>query len=271
MTKLRRFLIFVTLALGLGPSAQASKPPPRAGAHRTGLQVQYTGNGPSAIQWTQSTTPAVFYRQGLTTTAAQATYTTSSFNPAAGDLLVVLIGASGTVIAGSMSDSLGGTWTAVTTKVKAASVDTLYAFVRDSSVSGTGMTVTFDLTADQPTGLSMFVAGVTNMTHFGASSVVQSNGQSNQTAGTTPAPAFGVAAGTTHPTICFLYAAANTPTVTPPTNWTEDASTQGELGYGTPTDGVEWCHRDSGFTGTTITWGSTSAAEYGDIIMELNP
>jgi hypothetical protein len=54
--------------------------------------------------------------------------------------------------------------------------------------------------------------------------------------------------------------------MTPPTSWTEDS----DNGYSTPTAGQESVSRVSGFTGTTVTWGGTSATAFGDIIVEID-
>ena len=60
----------------------------------------------------------------------------------------------------------------------------------------------------------------------------------------------------------------NPPAVSPPTNWTENAS--GELGYLNPTSGAEIAHRDSGFTGATVTWASNYSAAKGVILAEFD-
>jgi hypothetical protein len=54
--------------------------------------------------------------------------------------------------------------------------------------------------------------------------------------------------------------------VTEPTGWTEHADT----GYNNPTSGMEVASRDSGFTSTSIIWGSNSASNWGAIIAELD-
>jgi hypothetical protein len=51
-----------------------------------------------------------------------------------------------------------------------------------------------------------------------------------------------------------------------PTSWTE----QVDVGYATPSTGLEYASRNSGFTGTTITWASTSATVWGAISVELD-
>jgi hypothetical protein len=67
-------------------------------------------------------------------------------------------------------------------------------------------------------------------------------------------------------TLGFLANGTNPATMTEPTGWTEAA----DLGYATPTTGVHAVHRDSGFTGTTITWGSTTGGSTLDIILEMD-
>lgn len=193
-------------------------------------------------------------------------YASGSFTPAAGDLLVVLVLASDTVAAGTVSNSEGLTFTKVTSALKNSSADTLYVFVADSASNGNAQTCTFDCTGDAATGCAIAVLRIAGMAKFGASAVRQSAKQENQAAGT-PAPAFSVAALTSNPCLCFMGNSTNTATMTrPDSNWTE----QRDNGFNTPTTGYEYCTRPSGFTGTTITWGSASATAFGAIIVEFD-
>lgn len=211
----------------------------------------------------------VTHRQVLASSTNASTYTTTSFTPPSGELLVSFVVASGTTTTpGVMQDSTGGNWVSSRIESKNSSADKLYLFVRDIVTNGSAMTVTFDCTGDAATGAVVFIAGVSGMSRFGSSAVKQTGGQTNQAAAGTPAPTFGAACDTNNPTLGFVGNASNPAGMTPPTSWTEDAS--GDTGYNTPATGGEYVFRNSGFTGTTITWGGTSATAFGSIIVELD-
>ncbi|MGH6691766.1 MAG: hypothetical protein ACREF4_13930 [Gammaproteobacteria bacterium] len=193
-------------------------------------------------------------------------YASGSFTPAAGDLLVAFVIAGATAAAGTMTDSQALGFTKVDHAVFRTSLDRIYCFVSDAAAAASAMTVTFDCTGDAANGAVVMVASITGMSLFGASAVRQSAKQENGAAGGTPAPAFAAAALTGNPTLGANGNAANPAARTPPTNWTEQADT----GYSTPTTGAEYVTRDSGFTGTTITWGNTSATAFGAFIVELD-
>jgi len=203
----------------------------------------------------------------LVSTSQSSTYTTTSFTPAAGDLLAVFVGKTGSVNNGSVTDSLGGTYTLVRNASKNASADFLQFFIADQLASGSALTITYDCTGDGATGCIIFAIRVSGMTRTGAAAISQNAAQSNQSAATTPAPAFSFNCDTNNPTLGFVLNATNPAAMTAPTSWAELIA---DVGYGTPTTGGEYVTRDSGFTGTTITWGSTSPSAYGDIIVELD-
>lgn len=198
-------------------------------------------------------------------TTNASSYASGSFTPAAGDLLVAFVTATGTVAAGSMTDSQNLGWSKVTTALKASSADTLYCFVANKFAAASSMTVTFDCTGDAATGAVIQVVRVASMLRKGPLAIRQSAVSSNQTSGT-PGPSFAASALTGNVTLGLVGNATNPATMTTPTNWTE----QNDTGYGTPTTGAEYVTRDSGFTGTTITWGSSSASAFGAIIVELD-
>lgn len=194
-------------------------------------------------------------------------YASGSFTPAANDLLVAFVVASGTVATGTMTSSVGGqTFTKITSFVYNGSLNTIYAFVGDQLVTAVSQTVTFDCTGDTATGAVVSVLRVSGMSRTGLSAILQSAGQSNQAGGGTPAPAFGASALTGNLTAGVVGNGANPAGLTPPTSWTEANDT----GYPSPNIGSEYVYRDSGFTGTTITWGSASGSEFGSLILELD-
>lgn len=208
----------------------------------------------------------VTYEIGSASTSNTNTYSTSNFAPATGDLLVAFVVASATVAAGSFSTTAGTTFTKVTSEVKATSADTLYCFVANTAATSASQAASFTCTGDNATSCLISVFSITGMSRYGLSAIRQFKGQSNQAASTTPAPVFDAAALTENPCLGFVGNGTNTAGVTEPSSWTESADT----GIGSPNTGSEVCFINSGFTGTTVTWGSTSASEFGSIIIELD-
>lgn len=193
-------------------------------------------------------------------------YTSASFTPAADDLLVAFINVSDTTDAGAISDSLGGTWTLVTEATRGGLVHKFWAYVRDALSDGSAMTVTIDVTGDNGTGAHIVVERIAGMSRTGSAAIRQSKVQNNGSGGNTPTVTFDAACLTGNVTLGAVANNSNPAGLTPPTNWNELA----DVGYATPNNGVESVNRDSGFTGTAMTWGSTSATQFGAIIIELD-
>lgn len=200
--------------------------------------------------------------------------TAGTFTPTAGRLLVVgvVTSNSGAPTGGSMTASANGiTFSGCgATALAATSTTTIDWYIANqlTPASPAAMTVTWTPT-DAGTGTVIFVCEVAGMTRAGAGAVRQTGKADNQAAASTPAPVFGVAVLTGNPTLGLVGNASSPAGLTPPTGWTEPATT-GDLGYATPTTGGEYVHRDSGFTGTTVTWGSTSATAFGALVIELD-
>lgn len=202
-------------------------------------------------------------------TSNVASYASGSFTPAAGDLLIGFVRAGATAAvapSASMITSLGIPFSLVRRQTFRTSLDSLYAFVSNGLVVASAQTVTFTCTGDAADGTVIFVCRVSGMTRTGLDAILQSAGQDNQAAAGTPAPAFSSSASTGNVTMGMVGNSTNPATMTAPTNWTERA----DSGYATPTSGAEYVTRDSGFTGTTITWGGISASAFGSLILELD-
>lgn len=210
------------------------------------------------------------WASGVSTNSTSNTnsYTTGNFTPSVGDLLVGFVIATATVAASpTLSNSAGTTFTKVGSYVKATSADTLYLFVANSLVtSATLQTCTFDCTGDNATGCNITIARISGMSRTGLDAIRQYNGQSNQAAGT-PAPAFSSAALTGNLCMGFVGNATSPAGLTIPSGWTGEMT---DTGYANPTTGAEGAYVNSGFTGTTVTWGSSSASDFCSLIVELD-
>ena len=201
-----------------------------------------------------------------TSTSNTNSYTSSAFTPAANDQLQVFVVISGNAAASpTLTDSQSLGFTLVTFARKASSADSIYLFTSNALAANSSMTVTFATNNGNATGCIIAPYRISGMSRVGMAAIRQTQTQSNQSAGT-PAPAFSVAALTGNVTLGVIGNATNPATMTAPTNWTEGQ----DVGYNTPTTGAETVARDSGFTSTTITWGSSSGSAFGSIIVELD-
>lgn len=208
----------------------------------------------------------VTFKVNTASTTNASSYASGSFTPVASDLLVVFVHASGTVTDAQMLSSTGILFTQVAAFLDATSVNRVYCYVAGSLATAVAQTVTWSYTGTAASGAVIQVYAVAGMTRLGTFAVRQSAGQSNQAALGTPAPTFGVAVLTGNPALGAIGNSTNPATLTPPTSWTEGA----DSGYATPTTGLESVFISSGFTGTTVTWGSTSTTAFGSLIVELD-
>ena len=190
-------------------------------------------------------------------------YTSAAFTPAAGDVLYLAEEISLTTGLTSITDSLGGSWSKTEGVAISGLTDhSLNVWVRNSTVSATSMTVTVNTSVADGTGCSAHIYRASGVNGSGTASIVQDD--SGTASSGTPETVFASSAVTTNATLVFAVTSANPAGLTPPTNWTEGADT----GHATPTRGMESAVRNSGFTGTTITWGSTGV-NWGAISIEI--
>ena len=198
--------------------------------------------------------------------------TSGTFTPAVGDLLVVFVLGTGTSTSpGTLTSSVGGfTFTNVVSQPRTGgSTADMYCFIADALVaSATSQTVTFTTVATS-SGSVIHVYSVSGMTKLGAAALLQTAYTASIPNGNTPAATFSSAVQTGNPTLGLLINNGSSGTgVTVPSGWT--VPTGGNIGYATPNAGAQVIHRDSGFTGTTVTWGSTTATIAAAIVLELD-
>jgi len=202
----------------------------------------------------------------LNTTNGSKTVTAT---PAVGDLIVIIAAHTGNTSSAAPTDNNAdglGTYSLVNSAVKASSADTMRAWVRSAFIGSATSTV-FSTAPGTTTGGGMAVLKVTGMSRKALAAVLQSAIQSNQAAGT-PAPVFAAAAQTANAIVAALFNATNPATMTARSSpaYTERVDT----GYATPTTGFEVMTINSGETGTTITWGNSSASAFASIALELD-
>jgi hypothetical protein len=210
--------------------------------------------------------------------ASNATWNTTAGNkgtaptPAVGELIVVFAAASGMTTGITVSDNQGGTYAQVGTfALGNTSVDCIGVFIRNSLVASA---VAHSITAAEATSTGGGLASIriSGMTRVGIAAVrtiagvAQFGKQQNQATGT-PAPVLPAAALAANMCLGAVLTASNSTTNTiEPASWTE----RHDLGYTTPTTGLEVATRDSGETGTTITWGGTTPSIFASIVIELD-
>jgi hypothetical protein len=209
----------------------------------------------------------VTHRITTASTTNTTSYASGAFTPAAGELLVVFVVATGTLADDTIlqsSQSLG--FNQVFHNNKSAAADSIYCFTATKFATAVSQTVTFTCNSDAATGAVIFVAGVSGMTRVGHPAIAQYVGIDSQAASATPVFTFGGNVSTGNPTLGIIANVRNPAAMTPPTGWTEQADT----GFLTPTLGAEYVSRDSGYTGNTMTWGNTTGGAWGGMCIELD-
>jgi len=207
--------------------------------------------------------------EAITADTTTSPNTSDAFTPAASDLLVVFVVGGGLFNDATvdLTSSTALTFTQITHATFNDSTDDIYAFVANALVTDTSsQTVTVAHAPHASTGTIIAVCAFAGMTRFGLSAIKQSKIVNNRLAVDTPVIIFDAACLTGNPTICMVGNGNNPAALTAPTSWTE----QGDVGFATPTTGGEYVTRNSGFTGTTVTWGSASSTRWGALGLELD-
>jgi hypothetical protein len=114
------------------------------------------------------------------------------------------------------------------------------------------------------TGIELVVVAISGMTVAGILAILQSAETNNGVAGVATVT-LATAALTQNMTLVGLANLTNPPGLTAPAGWTNRQN----VGQATPI-GLIVATRDSGFTGTAITWGSNPATNWAGLAVELN-
>jgi hypothetical protein len=212
--------------------------------------------------------PTVSLLASLFNTTGGTSMATASATPTGNNLLLAICAVTGSVATDwAVTDSLGGAWTKVTASraQKGTNVDEMEVWVRNALTSS-ALTVTYSHATGSATGGGLVVLQVTNMTRTGASAVRGVGVQSNQASGTAPAPVLPATTLTTNPTITAVFD-ASAAGLTVPAGW---AASDFNAGFTVPAAWLQVTHRNSGFAGTTITWGSNAGSAYCSLGVELD-
>jgi hypothetical protein len=191
---------------------------------------------------------------------------TATITPAVGDLLIIYcFVAANTNDTPTCSDNNGsGTYDRI--DVMNASIAAinyrLSVFIRTALMVNTTSTTVTVATGSNTSGV-VHVIAVSGMSRVGTDAVRSKGSQNNQAAGTA-APVLNQSALTGNVTI-VAHGSADT-TTTAPTNWTERQDTS----QSNDTVALENATRDSGFTGTAITFGAASSTVFCSHALELD-
>lgn len=190
---------------------------------------------------------------------------TVTATPAVGDLIVIVCGNSGITSNPTVSDNQSGTYTQINGALFNASASKFFVYIRDSLVSSAVSTI-YTVTGASSTGGGLTVLALGAMVNVGSAASVQTQKQENQAAAGTPAPVLGTAANTANTIIGAVYSTKNPATLTPRTGYSEHA----DVGYNTPTTGMEVMSLNNGETAATIAWGGASGSAFASIVVEIS-
>jgi hypothetical protein len=193
--------------------------------------------------------------------------------PNVGELIVAIAAASGMASGITVSDGQpGGTYTQIGTfALGNTSADALAVFVRNALIASS---VSHAITAAEgtSTGGGICTIRVAGMRKTGSaavrsvSAVAQFVKAQNQAAGT-PSLTLPAAPLPSNPIIGAILTASNsTANSAPPTNFTEQA----DVGYTTPTTGLEVVTRDSGHASATVAWTAATPSIFAALAIELD-
>lgn len=175
-----------------------------------------------------------------------ASFTSSSFTPATGDLIVAFFQCGGSnSSAAALSGSTGLTFTRLWTRTFGGA-GTGYCFIANSSASNSAQTVTLDISDDNATECGLHLYLVTGQSVYGTSAVRQI--KTNQST-TTPTLTMTSTPSTSNVLLGVVYSQDSAlPICTEPSGWTEGAET--DLGN----NGLESCFVNGGYTTNPIAW-----------------
>lgn len=189
--------------------------------------------------------------------------------PTAGDMIVVVVAATGVAAGLGVSDNNAdghGNYTQIVSALKSTSADLMAAFVRADPVRSATST-TFTTSGDgASTGGGLAVIRITGAFLAGAAFIRNTGSQANQASGT-PAVPMGSAVLTANAVVAAFFDTTNAaPTLTAPTGF---AAAIVNTNYNTPTTGWQINTANSGITASTITWGTAAPSAFSDLAFEL--
>jgi hypothetical protein len=193
--------------------------------------------------------------------------------PTLGDMIVVIVAATGVASGLGVSDNNAdnhGRYTQIVSCVKNTSADQMAAFVRADPIRSATSTTWTSSGDGSSTGGGLYVMRMTGATLTGAAFIRQSGKQDNAAAGGTPTIPLSFAALTANSCISTIWDTTNAaPSIAVPTGWFLVANGDVNTSYNTPATGIQGTHIDTGFTGSTVTWGATLPSAFSALAFEM--
>lgn len=187
-------------------------------------------------------------------------YAMASFTPTANAILAVLVSATNTVAAGTMT---GGslTWTRRASVTFNGGISNFYLFTAPTGASPGATVPTFDCTGDAATGCMMDLIELTGLNN---SSPVRQFKTGN---GSSSSPTVTMDSALQADKAYFSgFACTRNPAGgAAPTSWTPTANT----GHTSPTTGYSGAYRNGSETGTTVTFTAGASTNWGMIAVEF--
>lgn len=209
----------------------------------------------------------------VSNTNNQGTYDSVSFTPTAGRLVVALVNITLTNIDGTFGVLSGGSgissFALAGRAFNSANGHSSYIWVAEQFVGTPAATVLrANVSADPGTGFYFAVVEVDSMFRTGADAIRQVAEINDGPGASAPVFDFGVGNNvlTGNPTLGVL-GNISSGGLSVPVGWTEPVGY--DLTFGSPTYGSHIIYRDSGFTGTTVTYPSNETAHQG-VMIELD-
>lgn len=200
------------------------------------------------------------------TTAGNKTVTAT---PAVSDLIVVIAAASGTSEANAATTAVtdnnsSGTYYKVADSLGAGASPRISAWVRTELIGSATSTI-FTAAQGSSSGGGLAVFKITGMSRVNLQAIRRA-GAASGALSTTPTVDLITPVLTANAVIGGVVNSTSPAGLTQPGSWTE----RQDAGYSTPTTGLETASRDSGETGSSIAWGSTSATAWRAVVVELD-
>ena len=211
---------------------------------------------------------AVFTQLAAATasTTNATSYAGTAGTPAAGDMLICFVMASGLTTAGSLTGG-GFTWTNITSFTKNAGADVISVFWTYAATA-TSTTPTFATGGVTATGCVISCvrcSGLLDQTSYTNS--LKQPIATNTGSTINPSVTFGSALTSTSGVLGFATNGTNsTNQWTAPTGFTEIS----EVAYNTPANSGETVSIGNGASGTTLTWTNANTTAWGVIAIELS-
>lgn len=228
-----------------------------------GLAVTRSGAAAAAVY-----APSWSHLVATGSTTDGTSFVSDSFTPTANSVVCgfVFVTASVAVSPTLTASANGLTFALIASAVKNTSADKLYFFVADQVTpsSPSAMTLTF-ATSDSATACVINVGEAAGLAAAGASAVVQSATVSDVASGDAASTVFGQACVTSNIKLFGMASTVGTAR-TQPTGMTK----VGETFTSTPTGGMFYAYRNSGFTGTTLTSASSTNGACCAVAVELH-